>query len=359
MSHPTKLSLPTGPLRPWIGGAVLVVVLALLPLLAIPGLGILPGPTYSPGSLHLMAYTMVIVAVTLSYHLLFGTAGLLSFGHSLYFGAGVYGIAMLLARTDLPFVVAAALVVVGALVLSNLVGSVALRVSGISFAMVTLAFAQAGNVLIRRNPAGSTGGDEGLRLNIANVPALFVGVTNVRNLYWLALAMVVAVYVVVAWIENTRAGHVIAATRENELRVRVLGGRPYLVKLLTFAVAGTLAAIAGIVFALLQSGAQHTTTSSEFTLTLLVIVVLGGVGKRWGAILGAVIYTMLDHRLVALATSPAIESLPAILRVSLGEPLFLLGTLFILTVLFLPGGIAGAIDRLRKKDDRTEALEIV
>jgi len=77
-----------------------------------------------------------------------------------------------------------------------------------------------------------------------------------------------------------------------------------------------------------------------------VIVVLGGVGSRWGAIVGALVYTLLDQRLTALASSEWIESLPAVLRIPLSEPLFILGTLFILVVLFLPGGIAGAVRRI-------------
>ncbi len=97
---------------------------------------------------------------------------------------------------------------------------------------------------------------------------------------------------------------------------------------------------------LLQSGTTPRATSADFTLTILVIVVLGGVGSRWGAIVGGIIYTLLDQRLTALAASDAIAGLPAILRIPLSEPLFILGTLFILVVLFLPGGIAGAVRRL-------------
>lgn len=332
---------------PLIIGAALVVFLAVAPLLAIPGLGILPGPTYSPGSLHLMAFTMLIAALALSYHLMFGVAGLLSFGHALYFGVGVYGLGMVLEFTDFPLIPAAAIVVVIGILVANVLGAISLRVTGISFAMVTLAFAQAANVMVRRNPGAVTGGEEGLAIETSGVPEFLLGVANTRNLYWMALATIVIVYVVVAWIERSRLGHNVAAVRENEMRVRVLGGRPYLVKLIAFAVAGTLATITGMVFLLLQSGASPRSTATDFTLSLLVMVVLGGVGKRWGAIVGAVAYTVLDQRLAAVADSPAIDSLPAVLRVPLSEPMFLLGTLFILVVLFLPGGLSGALDRIR------------
>jgi branched-chain amino acid transport system permease protein len=89
-------------------------------------------------------------------------------------------------------------------------------------------------------------------------------------------------------------------------------------------------------------------TTPTFTLSLLVMVVLGGAGARWGALLGGVLYTLLDQRLAVLASSPQITSLPGVLRVPLSQPLFLLGSLFVLVVLFLPGGLAGAIGRLRR-----------
>lgn len=346
-----------GPWLPAIIGAAVVVLLALLPLLNIPGMGILPGPTYTPGSLHLMAYIMLMVALALSYHMIFGTAGLLSFGHALYFGVGVYGLGIVLERTDIPLLPAALIVLVIGIFVTNLLGAISLRVTGISFAMVTLAFAQAGNVFVRRNPGGYTGGDEGLSINTANVPDYLIGVVNTRNLYWVALGIVVLVYLVVMWVEQTRAGHSIKATRENDMRVRVLGGQPYLIKLLAFVVGGTLAIIVGMAFLLLQSGASHTYTTAEFTLTLLVMVVLGGVGKRWGAIVGAAVYTILDQRLVALARLPEIQQLPAVLRIPLSEPLFLLGTLFILIVMFLPGGIAGLADRFRRGTVDEEPLK--
>ena len=79
------------------------------------------------------------------------------------------------------------------------------------------------------------------------------------------------------------------------------------------------------------------------------MVVLGGVGSRWGAVVGGVFYTLLDQRLTPLADSDAVDSLPDVLRVPLSEPMFILGALFILVVLFLPGGIAGTAQRLAQR----------
>lgn len=333
----------------WAGGLAGVLLLILLPLLDIPLPGILPGPSYTPGSLQLLAMCMLMAAAALTYHLLLGVAGLLSFGHALYFGAGVYGLAIILQNLDIPLLPAMGLTLLVVIVLAHVVGSISLRVSGIPFAMVTLAFAQAGSVIVGRNPDGRTGGDEGLTLRTDNLPDFLVGVANTRNLYWLALAVLVAVFAVVTWVQSSRAGHAAAAVRENELRVRVLGLQPYLVKLLVFVVSAVLVCVIGMVFLLLQSGAIPRAVSSDLTITLLVMVVLGGVGSRWGAVVGGVFYTILDQRLTALANSEGIKSLPDILRVPLSEPLFILGTLFILVVLFLPGGLAGTAERLGRR----------
>lgn len=333
----------------WGGAIAGVAALALLPLLNISVPGLLPTPTYQPGALQLLALCMLMAAAALSYHLLVGVAGLLSFGHALYFGAGTYGLAIILNRLELPLLPAMALTLVAVVVLANITGAVALRVTGIPFAMVTLAFAQAGSVLVRRNPGGATGGDEGLTLNAANVPDFLIGVGNTRNLYWISLVALVVAFLAVTWIQRSRAGHVAAAVRENELRVRVLGLQPYLAKLLVFVVGATLAAVVGMVYLLLQSGAVPRAVSADFTITLLVMVVLGGVGSRWGAVIGGVVYTLLDQRLAALANSEAIASLPPVLHLPLSEPLFILGTLFILVVLFMPGGLTGAAGRLTQR----------
>lgn len=334
-------------LRGFLAPALLIVVLAVLPLLNLTVPGVLPGPTYTPGTLQLLALAMLMASLALSYHLLLGVAGLLSFGHALYFGAGVYGLGIVLDQWDIPLIPAMLVVFVGCVVLASVLGAISLRVTGIPFAMVTLAFAQAGSVLARRDPGSVTGGEDGLSLNTSAVPDFLVSVSNTRNLYWLALITVVVTYLVVRWVQSSRAGHVAEATRENELRVRVLGMSPYGVKLVIFIAAGSIAGAVGMVYLLLQSSAVPTVVSADFTISLLLMVVLGGVGSRWGAVAGAVLYTLLNQRLSVLASSEFVQSMPEIVQIPLSEPLFILGTLFVLVVLFLPGGIAGTTQALR------------
>ncbi|WP_336624910.1 MULTISPECIES: branched-chain amino acid ABC transporter permease [unclassified Microbacterium] len=366
---PTLVPGRKGAYLPFIVGAALVVLMALLPLLNISIPGILPGATYTPGSLALLSLCMVYAALALSYNLLLGTSGMLSFGHALYFGAGAYGLGLVLKLLQVPLAFGIPLSLLGGLVIAAFTGSVAMRVSGIPFAMVTLAFAQAGSVLVRRNQQ-VTGGEEGLRLPVELVPDWLVGVVNTRNLYWVCLAALVVIYLVVLWVDRSRLGHLAQATRENELRVQVLGLRPYSAKLIVFVVAALCASLAGIAYMLLQSGTQPSSVGADLTITVLVMVVLGGVGFRWGAIVGGVLYTILDQRLKVLARSEWIDALPGWLHIPLSEPLFLLGVLFILVVMFLPGGIAGTVDawvrrrrgertrtQLRQLDETTEVVD--
>ncbi|WP_084126495.1 branched-chain amino acid ABC transporter permease [Demequina sp. NBRC 110054] len=323
-----------------VGGIALVTLMALLPLLNISLPGILPTPTYQPGALAMLSLAMVFAALALSYNMLLGTGGMLSFGHALYFGAGAYGLGIILENLGVPLWPGIVLALVGGLAISLVTGAISMRVTGIPFAMVTLAFAQAGSVLVRRN-SSVTGGEEGLALETDHVPDWLVGVANTRNLYWATLAVLVVVYLVAVWVDRSRLGHLARASRENELRMRVLGLEPTRAKLVLFVLAALAASLSGIAYMLLQSGTVPRAVSADLTITVLVMVVLGGVGYRWGAILGGVLYTVLDQRLTVLAGSDAIAGLPSILRVPLSEPLFLLGTMFILVVLFLPGGIAG------------------
>jgi branched-chain amino acid transport system permease protein len=333
-----------------------VVLLALVPKLSIDIPVILNGPLDNPGTLQLLALCLLFAGVALTYDLLFGFTGLLSFGHALYVALGVYVTAIALTRWEWGLWPTLGLLVAVGIAVPLVLGAVSLRVGGIAFAMVTLAFAQAGTVLVQKNPYGWTGGEEGIGLNFDEIPDAFVGVLNTKNLYWLALGYAVLVFVVVRLAVGSSAGHVWRAVRENEPRVEVLGLNPYPFKLIAFVLAAFLAVLGGVVWLLLIGGATPEVTTANFTLALLVMVVLGGAGTRYGAMLGGFLYTLLDQRLGSLAGSSEVQDLPDVLRVPLSEPLFLLGALFVALVFFIPGGLASLPTRLRGLRAKREPL---
>ncbi len=143
------------------------------------------------------------------------------------------------------------------------------------------------------------------------------------------------------WVVDSSPGRVMQAIRENERRVEVIGLRPFGFKLIAFVLSSFLATVGGVVWLIvLGTGATPQVVTTSFTLTLLVMVVIGGAGTRYGALLGGFLYTLLDQRLGTLSGSEQVQDLPNVIRTPLSEPLFILGTLFILLVFFVPGGLA-------------------
>lgn len=326
---------------------VILLVLVFLPWMQFSVPGVLPGAVNSPGSMRLLAMCLVTAGIAVSYDVLFGRTGLLSFGHALFVGVGAYSAAIALGSWDLGLLGAIGVVVVLGIAVPLLVGAIALRVKGIAFAMVTLAIAQVVAITAGRNPSGLTGGEEGLPLPRSGLPDFLLGVLNAPYRYWVALGFCVFCVLVVGWLSRSRTGHAWSAVRENEDRVEVLGVSAYRAKLMAMLVGGFLGTLGGMVQLLVVGGANLGMLSTEFTLALLVMVVLGGAGSRWGAVIGGVVYALLDNRLGELATSDSIAGLPAVLRIPLSQPLFVFGLLFILIVYFAPGGITAVATRIR------------
>jgi len=335
-------------LLPVVVPLAVLVLLVFLPWMRFPVPGVLPGVVNSPGSMQLLALCLVTGGIALSYDVLFGRTGLLSFGHALFVGAGAYSAAIALGKWGASLGTAVLVVLAFAVVLPLVVGAIALRVKGIAFAMVTLAFAQAVAITVARNPGGLTGGEEGLSLNRSALPSLLTGVVNAPYRYWLALGFLVFCVLVVLWLTTARTGHAWAAVRENEDRVEVLGLSAYRTKLTAVVVAGFLGTLGGFLQLIVIGGANPHLLSTELTLSLLIMVVLGGAGSRWGAVLGGVVYVLLDNRLQELSTSETIAGLPVVLRVPLSQPVFVLGLLFVLVVYFAPGGLVAIGGRVRR-----------
>jgi len=336
------------------GRIILAIGLAILALIPFIGLSLpswlLPGPVNivnSVGTLDVLALGFIFAVVALGYDVLFGFTGLLSLGQVLYFALGAYGLDITLSDWNWPLVPAILATLAAGLVLALLLGAVSLRGTGIAFAMVTLAFAQAMYYLIEDNPHNLTGGDTGLVMSTGRLPSALVGVVSTRNLYWVALALLVAGYIVVSVATRSATGKVWLAIRENERRAEVLGFRPYRYKLASFSLGSLLAVAGGMMYLLLVGTASPDSVgSTTVTVSILVMVVLGGAGTRWGAVAGAMVYVYLQQYLLKIAAEPSFASMPTPLRVPLSQPDFLLGVIFVLFILFVPGGLSGI--RLRK-----------
>lgn len=331
--------------------ALAAVVFAVVPFIGLQLPWVLPGTVDvvdSVGTLEVLGLCFVFAIVALGYDVLFGFTGLLSFGQVLYFAVGAYIFDIAMSDWHWAALPALGLTAAAGLVLAVVLGAISLRVSGIAFAMVTLALAQAGYYLIEDNPHNLTGGDSGLALDTTRLPSALLGVANTRNLYWLALAGLVVVYGAVWLFTESAMGRVWLAIRENEIRVEVLGLSPFPFKLASVVLSSLIATAGGVLYLVLVGTVEPgSVASTTVTVSILVMVVLGGSGRRWGAVVGAMVYVYLQQYLLKVAAEPSFGSLPAVLRDPLSQPDFLLGAIFVLFVLFAPGGIAGLVDRAR------------
>ena len=331
-----------------VGFLAIAAIFAVLPLLPFGVPVVFSGAFDTPGTLQVLASALVLGGLAMSYDVIYGHTGMLSFGHALPFALGIYGTNLAMIHWELSYPLAALLAIVGTVIVSLVLGSVALRATGTAFAMVTLAFAEAFHLLVLIDPPRIFGREEGLTLASSQLPDWLRGVVNTRNVYWLALAAVLVVFVVARRVTRSRAGRVFAAIRENEPRVELLGLRPFPYKLSSYVLASGLAALCGAVQLVVVRGANISSTSATFSISIVVMVVLGGSGRLWSAALGGFVYGILTLRLSSVATSDAIEALPKAIGGPLSQPLFVLGTLFVVLVMFAPAGI-GSLFRARRR----------
>ena len=295
----------------------------------------------------------VFAILGVSYNLLLGRIGLFSLGHALLFGVAGYMVANLTARSGLSLLPAAVLGVVASAAVAAVTGLVAAGVRGIYFAMMTLAFAQVGFVLAETDAAGFSGGEDGLA--VAGIPELIN--INVRQdaLYWLALGTLVLVLVVVAVIWTSSAGRLWNAVRENDVRAAALGIDVRRQRVVAYSVAGALAGVAGVLFALSVQTVTPSTLSVGITVQALLITVIGGTGTFWGPVVGALFVRTSTPLLDELADTGFVQDMSAPLERAVTSQPLVLGILYILFVLFLPAGVVGGAAQIRRRFTREPA----
>ncbi len=273
----------------------------------------------------MLIQVFILAVFAMSYDILMGYTGILSFGHALFFGTGAYTIGILLKHAGWDLGSAFVAVIVIAIVQSLIVGLLSLRVSGVYFAMVTLAFAQMFFLLAEATDFRQwTGAEDGLQS--IPVPAWISPTTERLRFYYLALVFAIAMYLIARQIVNSPTGRVMMAIRDNEVRAKVLGYNTLIFKLIAITVSGVMAALAGALNALWNLNANPAVLSVATTINALLMTIIGGVGSLIGPMLGAGVIQLLGYWL----------------NVFFGPswPL-LFGIVYILIVLFLPYGIVG------------------
>lgn len=295
----------------------------------------------------------IMAVYTMSYDLLMGYTGILSFGHAAFFGAGAYTMALWLThvaplvtskyRMTLPgggditetilFVIAVLLVIFVAVLMGLFFSGASLRVKGVYFAMITLAIAEAFHILSKATDFVKwTGADEGLH----GVPVpMWINPTQHRlKFYYIALFFMVFMYLFLKRVTESTTGRVFMALRDNENRLRMIGFNPATYRSMAFVISSIAAGLAGAMFSLWNMSATPTMTSAVTTINALIMTILGGVGTLIGPILGAGLMQIFSQFFYQWfgARWPLV-----------------FGLIFIALVIFLPYGIVGTY-RLRKAD---------
>lgn len=316
-------------------------------------------PFLFPGSrsLETAARICIFIVLVASYDLLLGYGGIVSFAHTMFFGMGAYAIAIALDRmgTGYPALIVGALAGMAvAGVVALLVALLSLRVRAIFFAMITLAIASAVAVLVSQL-SGITGGEDGMNLRIPRelTPALRLGsvlgagISGKTLNYYLVFFGSLGLFLIMLRLVNSPFGRVLLAIRENAFRAEAIGYRVVMYRAIATCLSAVIAALAGSLFAIwVRYVGPSTTLGMEIMLDILLMVVIGGMGTMYGAVVGTTIFVLAQNYLKELmgAAAEATAGLPLI--PDLLNPdrwLLWLGILFILSVYFFPTGIVGRL----------------
>jgi branched-chain amino acid transport system permease protein len=271
------------------------------------------------------AEILIFALFAASLQLPMSVGGLASFGHAAYFGLGAYGAALAAKSFGLPLIPALGSGVLLGLAGAAVFGWFCVRLSGVYFAMLTLAFAQiAWSIAFQWTPV--TGGDNGI---LGVWPPAWAG--SAAHFYWLSLAVVVLSVAALRMLVFSPFGYALRGVRDSDLRAEAIGISRRSVQWRAFVVAGGFAALAGALFVFLKGSVFPDSLGIPLSVDGLVMVLLGGVGTVSGAVVGAVVYRALT---IVLMSQTDYSKL-------------VLGMIVVMLVVAFPAGIVGSLERLR------------
>ncbi len=283
----------------------------------------------------LVTKVMILAIFAMSLDLLVGYTGLVSFGHAAFFGVGAYTLALASPRYEaasLWLTLPAAVLASGAA--ACLVGAFVLRVRGVYFIMVTLAFAQMFYFVVHDTEFGR--GSDGITMNFKPAARLagarILDLGDATQVYYLVLAAMVGVYVFLRTFLRSPLGHALQGIRSNEHRMRSLGFPVFRYKLASFTIAGALGGLAGYLSAMQFGFVNPELLSWHQSGNVLLMLLLGGMGTLRGAVIGSFAFVLLQELFQAVS----------------GHWQLLFGATILAVVAFLPGGLSSAMARVER-----------
>ena len=293
--------------------------LAVLALLALPAV-------LSPALLNAAVQMLIAVLFASAFNVLSGQGGMLSFGHSAYFGIGalatvhamgVSGAASILPTPLLPLVGGCA-----GFLLGVVAGWFSTQSSGVYFSMITLALAELLQALAP-HLAGFFGGEAGV--SSMRMPAWGIGFQSVTQVYYLTLVWTLLSLVLLYFYTRTPVGRLTLALRENSQRLRFLGYDVHRLRVLVFAISAMFSGIAGGLLAVSNETANYVLFDMHYSATVVLNTYIGGVNVFLGPALGAAVMTFFGYAVSDLTRSWLLYQ----------------GVLFVLVMMFMPSGMTG------------------
>jgi branched-chain amino acid transport system permease protein len=295
------------------------------------------------GSTVLATTILIWMLFAASFNLLLGYAGLLSFGHAMFLGIGVYASAIGLAHFDLPFSLMLVVGVIVAGALAYAIGRVTVHYGEIYFAMITLAFGMMAHFVVNANPLGLTGGYDGLRSGTSPEwissfrGERLVDTAGLEFDYYFLVAFVFIVTMLLLWqVVRSPFGRTLLAVRDNEELAKAMGVATNRYKVWAFTLSGAFSAVAGAMLMINNHGASLGNFGPMTSAEVLLMAIFGGVNYFFGPLAGVFSWYVVRDLLIGVGNA----NLPLVGMVELGEIFafwqFFFGIAFVIVILVAP-----------------------
>ncbi|MBD0378983.1 branched-chain amino acid ABC transporter permease [Paenibacillus sedimenti] len=280
-----------------------------------------------------ITHIFILAVFAMSYDLLLGYTGIVSFGHVMFFGIGAYSVAIIMQKLGptIPSLLLA--VVIGAVlsaILSYIVGMLSLRLKSHYYAMLTLAFSGL-FLVIAEKWRSLTRGNDGFTFSIPDV------LKDRLTFYYISFIVMIIVFLMLRRFTQSPLGRVLQSIRENEQRTQSLGYEIIHYKVIASVVAGVAASVSGALYVVTLRFVNTTVLAFDLNVDALLMTIIGGVGTLFGGILGAAIIELAHEQLTSLAKVHWIFE----------RWIIFFGLLYILVVMLFPKGIVGTVRHWR------------
>ena len=303
-----------------IAPALIFVALAAVPLVASVG-----AQTYV---LDLVSRIMIFAIAAVALDVLIGYGGLISFGHAAFVGLGAYAVGILSAHGFGDALIALPIALAASALFALATGAVCLRTHGVYFIMITLAFSQM--MFFTAASLAPYGGDDGLTVRARNTIAGFALMRDALSFYYVVFACLLATYLLCRALLGSRFGRVFCGARENPIRMVSIGYDVFRYQLVAYVIAGAIGGLSGFLLANAAEFVSPAYMSWQRSGELVIMVLMGGMGTLYGAVIGAAAFVLAEEWLSGLTEHWKM----------------IFGPLLVLIVLFARGGLVGLAARL-------------